>query len=167
MRVVDLNIPNSLWTARDSLRLAQNTLASIKLRTSKGIDANGKPFDEYSDKPIYIAKKGARLAPKGGRLSRTKKSIYYAKGYRQYKDESRRRGEDSSAEVDLVLSGQLMNNLVVKKATVNGFTIGLTKQVQSYGYYVNDKREYLGLTNKEIDILLSTVYFEVAKRLKV
>ena len=81
MRVVDLNIPNSLWTARDSLRLAQNTLASIKLRTSKGIDANGKPFDEYSDKPIYIAKKGARLAPKGGRLSRTKKSIYYAKGY--------------------------------------------------------------------------------------
>lgn len=179
MRIVDLNIPNSLWTARDSLRLAQDTLASIKLRTSRGIDANGKPFDEYSTKPIYVSKKGARLAPKGGRKTRVGKrnrrgrgskigtSIYYAGGYRQYKEESRRRGEGSSAEVDLVLSGQLMNNLVVKKATVNGFTIGLTKHVQSYGYHVNDKREYLGLTNKEIDILLSTVYFEVAKRLKV
>lgn len=164
---VNLDIPRTLWTARDTLRLAQNTLASIKLRTSKGIDANGKPFDEYSDKPIYVAKKGARLAPKGGRLSRTKKSIYYAKGYRQYKEESRRRGEDSSAEVDLVLSGQLMNNLVVKKATPTGFTIGLTKQVQSYGYYVNDKREYLGLTNKEIDVLVATVNDEIRKKLKV
>ena len=102
---VDIKIPRTLWTARDSLRLAQNTLAAIKLRTSRGIDANGVAFDGYSKKPpIYVAKRGARLAPKGGRPSRTGRSVYYQGGYQQYKRESRDRGSSSdSAEVDLVL----------------------------------------------------------------
>ena len=38
---VRLNLPNSLWTAKDSARLAANTVAAIKLRTSKGLDADG------------------------------------------------------------------------------------------------------------------------------
>ena len=45
---VNIKVPRSLWTKKDSARLASNTLASIKLRTSKGIDANGEEFDEYS-----------------------------------------------------------------------------------------------------------------------
>ena len=57
---VNLNLPTSLWTAQDSARLALNTLAAIKLRTSKGIDANGQPFDGYSKKPIYVAYRGGR-----------------------------------------------------------------------------------------------------------
>jgi len=167
---VNIKIPRTLWTAQDSMRLAQNTLAMIKLRTSEGIDANGDKFDDYSQTPIYVAKKGARLAPKGGRPSRTGQSIYYAGGYEQYKEESRRRGRKGnkdSAQVDLVLSGQLMNNLVVKDATATGFTIGLTKHVQSYGYHVNDKREYLGLTAENIDILSDAVAIEVRKKLGI
>ena len=74
---IKLNLPSSLWTARDTARLGMNTLAAIKLRTSKGFDANGKRFKGYSTKPLYVAFKGARLKPKGGRLSRTGKSIYY------------------------------------------------------------------------------------------
>lgn len=164
---VDINIPRTIWTAKDSLTLAQNTLAMIKLRTSKGIDANGVNFDKYSKEPIYVAKKGARLSPKGGRPSRTGKSVYYAGGYKQYKNESRRRGgKDDSAEVDLVLSGQLMNNLVVTEATAKGFKIGLTKQVQSYGYHVNDKREYLGLTDDDVKVLVEAVTFDVREKLK-
>ncbi len=80
---VTLNLPRSLWTAKDSLGLASNTLAQIKIRTGKGVDANGQPFKDYSQKPIYVSKKGARLAPKGGRPSRTGKSIYYNKGHAQ------------------------------------------------------------------------------------
>ena len=167
---VTLNLPRSLWTAKDSLGLASNTLAQIKIRTGKGVDANGQPFKDYSQKPIYVAQKGARLSPKGGRPSRTGQSVYYAGGYEQYKEDSRgrgRKGNNDSAQVDLVLSGQLMNNLVIKEATATGFTIGLTKHVQSYGYHVNEKREFLGLTEKDIDILSEAVSIGVRKKLGV
>ena len=53
---VNLNLPSSVWTASDSAALASNTLASIKLRTSKGIDANVKKFDDYSEEPLYVEK---------------------------------------------------------------------------------------------------------------
>jgi hypothetical protein len=163
---VNINVPKSLWTAKDTKRLALDTLASIKLRTSKGKDADGGSFKEYSKKPLYVAKRGARLAPKGGEPSRTGKSVYYAGGYRQYKDESRRRGGDgNSAEVDLVLSGNMMNNLVVKQATKNMFVIGLTDKAQ-YGYIVNEERRFLGLSAKDVEVLVEAVELEVRRKLK-
>lgn len=163
---VNLNLPTSLWSARDSARLALNTLAAIKLRTSKGIDANGQPFDGYSKKPIYVAYRGARLKPKGGRVSRTGQSVYYKGGYDQYKRESRRHGAGSSALVDLVASGVLMNNLMVLEATESRFIIGLTRHVRSYGYHVNAKREYIGLSPKDVNVLVSAVQAELVKKIK-
>jgi hypothetical protein len=161
-----LNIPSSIWTSQMTLRLAQDVLASIKLRTSRGLDASGKPFRAYSTEPLYVSKRGARLKPKGGRPSRTDNSIYYEGGYQQYKYESRRRGNSSdSAEVDLVLSGNMMNNLVVKSATADGFTIGLTDEA-TYGYQVNQTREFLGLSPKDIDILVATAENELRKQLE-
>lgn len=163
---VKLNLPRSLWTAKDSARLASNTLAQIKIRTGKGVDANGQLFKDYSTSPIYVPLKGARLKPKGGRKSRTKKSIYYAKGYAQYKEESRKRGGGGeSASVDLVLSGNMLNNFVVKEATVNGFKIGLTEHAQ-YGYEVNEYREFIGLTQGEVDILVKSVQIDLRNKLK-
>ncbi len=162
---VNLKIPRVLWSAKDSARLASDTVASIKLRTSRGLDAKGVKFDGYSTKSIYVAKRGARLKPKGGRPSRTGRSIFYAGGYRQYKHESRSRGGGGdSAEVDLILSGNMMNNLVVKSATPDGFTIGLTKQAQ-YGYFVNQKRQFLGLSPADVNILIQAVEIELRKRL--
>ena len=115
---VNIKVPRSLWTAKDTMRLAQNALASIKLRTSKGLDADEEPFKEYSDTPIYVSTRGARLKPKGGRPSRTGNSVFYEGGYQQYKEESRRRGSESdSAGVCQGLSGNMMNNLLVKQAT--------------------------------------------------
>jgi hypothetical protein len=89
---VNLNLPSSLWTARDSARLGLNTVAAVKLRTSKGIDADGQPFKPYSTSPIYIPRSSAVLSPKGGRVSRTGQSVYYQGGYREYKAQSRRYG---------------------------------------------------------------------------
>jgi hypothetical protein len=153
---VKLNLPRSLWTAKDSARLASNTLAQIKIRTGKGVDANGQLFKDYSTSPIYV----------GGRKSRTKKSIYYAKGYAQYKEESRKRGGGGeSASVDLVLSGNMLNNFVVKEATANGFKIGLTEHAQ-YGYEVNEHREFIGLTQGEVDILVKSVQIDLRNKLK-
>ena len=163
---VQLKLPRVLWSAKDTLRLAQNALASIKLRTSQGIDANGVKFSGYSKTPLYVSKRGARLKPKGGRPSRTGLSIYYAGGYKQYKNQSRnpKGGKSKSAEVDLILSGNMMNNLVVKEATVNHFTIGLTNNAQ-YGYAVNQDRKFLGLTKKDQEILVKAVEIELGKKL--
>ena len=163
---VTLKIPRVIWGARDTMRLASATLASIKLRTSRGIDANGVKFDDYSTNAIYVSKRGARLKPKGGRPSRTGRSIFYSGGYAQYKKQSRnpRGGTSTSAEVDLVLSGNMMNNLVIKEATANHFVIGLTKHAQ-YGYAVNRKREFLGLTKKDREILVKAVEIELRRRL--
>lgn len=161
---VNLNLPASLWTARDSARLASDTLASIKLRTTRGIDANGQKFDGYSTEPIYVAKRGARLAPKGGEPTPSGKSVFYEGGYKQYKHDSRRRSRlAGTAEVDLTLSGNMMNNLVVKEATAKGFTIGLTRHA-GYGYYVNEKREFLGLTSQDIDIITRAVTIELRRK---
>ena len=173
MGKVKLKFPKKLWTKKDTMRLAMNTLASIKLRTSRGLDANDIPFDKYSDKPIYIPigkGTGARLKPKGGRVSRTGNSVFYSGGYREYKDESRSRGkknkhQDDSAEVDLVLSGALMNNLVVLSAEQTRFTIGLTSHVKYYGYFVNDTREYIGLSDRDVEILFQSVREEIANKI--
>ena len=164
---IKLKIPSSLWTAGDSARVASNTLASIKIRTGKGISAEGIKFEEYSQNPLYVSFKGARLKPKGGRKSRTGKSVYYENGYEQYKHESRKRSKRAkSANVDLILSGQLMNNLVVLDARIDGFTIGLTKHVRHYGYDVNAIRPFLGLTKKEIDILVQSVAYDISEKLR-
>lgn len=163
---VNLNLPASLWTARDSARLASDTLASIKLRTTRGIDANGQPFKGYSTEPIYVAKRGARLAPKGGEPTPSGDSVYYEGGYRQYKYDSRRRATlAGTAEVDLTLSGNMMNNLVVKEATAKGFTIGLTRHA-GYGYYVNEEREFLGLTSQDVETITEAVALELRRKIQ-
>jgi hypothetical protein len=165
---VKLNLPRDIWTAKDTKALASNTVATVKRRTMKGVSSKGKKFKKYSTNPLYVSFRGARLKPKGGtRLSRTGKSIYYANGYRQYKEDSRKRrgGQGQTAEVDLVLSGQLMNNLVVLQATETRFRIGLTKHVRHYGYEVHKVRPYIGLTDNEIDTLVNAVAFDISKKL--
>ena len=163
---VNLNLPSSLWTARDSARLGLNTVAAIKLRTSKGIDADGKPFKPYSTNPIYIPRSGAVLTPKGGRVSRTGRSVYYPDGYREYKIKSRGHGSASSALVDLVLSGAMMNNLVLMEATDSRFIIGLTNRVRSYGYDVHADRPFIGLSPRDVNVLVSAVQAELTAKIK-
>ena len=165
---VKLNLPVNLWTQKDSKILGLNTLASIKLRTSKGMGYKGK-FTDYSVEPIYVglnSDTGKRLKPKGGR--KTPKSRFYEGGYAEYKEKSRKRrkGAGNSAAVDLVLSGQLMNNFVLKKARPDGFTLGLTKHVSHYGYDVNKSRPFIGLTKKDIDILVKAVTFDLKAKLE-
>tara|TARA_R100001015_G_C4632018_1_gene195056 strand:+ start:2428 stop:2955 length:528 start_codon:yes stop_codon:yes gene_type:complete len=169
---IKLNLPKQIWTKADTMRLAMDTLASIKLRTSRGIDANGTKFKQYSKKRIYISLDkgtGARLKPKGGVLSRTGKTMRFDGGYREYKNLSRKRGtvpgQTDSAEVDLVLSGSLMNNLVILKATQTRFVIGLTNNVKYYGYAVNQKREYLGLSPDDVRLIIVTARQTIADKL--
>ena len=74
-------------------------------------------------------------------------------------------GRGSSALVDLVLSGTLMNNLVLLRADAQRFVIGLTQQVRYYGYDVNNDREYLGLSPKDVEILVKAVQINLARKI--
>jgi len=58
----------------------------------------------------------------------------------------------------------MMNSLEVKGATPTGFVIGLNQNAQ-YGYIVNETREFLGLSPKDIEILIKAVEIEVRKKI--
>jgi hypothetical protein len=155
---IKLNLPPHILSLRQMQGVALNTVASIKLRTSKGIDAKGKNFKKYSTKPLYVSLRGHGLKPLGGRKSRTGQSVFYQKGYAEYKARSKK---VQTALVDLINSGNLMNNLVVLDVTQSGFRIGLTKHVASYGYDVNMTREFLGLTQKDQQRLTDALAYDI------
>lgn len=153
-----------IWTAQNNQVHALNSIALIKRRTMKGIDAKGTPFKKYSTKAIYVATKGARLKPKGGRVSSSGKSMYFVGGYKEYKQRSRL-GGIKTAEVDLTLSGVLMNSIQVLEAGQYSYKIGLASQGRPYGYYVNQKREFLGLTSKDVDIIVKAAAIDMKRNL--
>ena len=153
-----------IWTPQNNQVSALNAIALIKKRTMKGVSAKGRRFKKYSTKSIYINIRGARLKPKGGRLSRSKKSMYFQGGYKEYKERSRL-GRIQTAEVDLTLSGVLMNSIQVLEATEYSYTIGLASQSRHYGYHVNDKRPFLGLLKKEVNILIKAAAIDMKRNL--
>lgn len=168
---VRFRLPKDLWTERDTKRLALNTLASIKRRTMQGTDADGKPFKEYSERPIYIDFQGARLKPKGyTRKSEDGKSAYYEGGYREYKNKSRKRSKrpatKMTSDVDLVLSGSMLANFVPLKVSKTSFILGLAAPVRSYGYDVNKTRRFIGLSQPEVDQMTKVIALEIKQKLQ-
>ena len=142
------------WTSRDMDELAQAQVSALVVRTfqqGKGID--GRKFKKYSTTPMSVSKRFARLAPKGGRRSRTGKSVYYEGGYRQYKKESRtggvKSGRSPANAVDLTLSGQMMRSFKVLRHNSRRATIGLTGHARIYGAYVNKSRPWIGLSRND------------------
>lgn len=164
VRVIPRLLIPVIWTAENNQVNALNTIALIKMRTMKGISSTGKRFKGYSKKPIYVSMRGARLKPKGGRLSRTGKSMYFEGGYKQYKQKSRLGGL-RTAEVDLTLSGVLMNSIQVLETTATSYTIGLARQGRPYGYHVNEKRPFLGLLKKEINTIVKASALDMKRNL--
>jgi len=162
---ISVQIPE-IWTERDSQITALDTIALIRFRVYAGKDTKDRPFKGYSTKPIYVSKRGARLTPKGGR--RTKKGMFFEGGYQEYKQKSRRRvsgGSNQTAEVDLTLSGALMNNLVMTDSTKTSFTIGLSSAVKHYGYYVHEDRPFIGLSASDQRKLTDAVAARIRKKL--
>jgi len=154
-------ITPQLWSEQDSLRTGLDTIALIKARTMKGISSTGARFKRYSTKPIYISR-DAFPSPKGG--EQVGDSVYYKGGYREYKRSSR--GTSRTAEVDLTLTGNLMNGLQIIKHDRLSFTIGLIQQVRHYGYRVNEERPYIGLTEREVKIITKTINMAIGRKLR-
>lgn len=160
----------ALLTAKDMRAVGNDIVATIRKRTLAGIDRRGNPFKGYSTRPIYVAVRGARLAPKPGRWSRSRRSVYYAGGYREYKLASRLPGQGAAiasavqaggaalsaivgqlgtAEVDLTLSGRMLQSLHVSKATASTVEVSLGASEALYGVHVNEQRQFVGLTKDE------------------
>jgi hypothetical protein len=59
----------------------------------------------------------------------------------------------------------MINNLVVKSATAQGFTIGLTQHA-GYGYYVNEEREFLGLSPDDVEMVVEAARINLEKKIK-
>ncbi len=141
-----------LLTVKDMRQLGHDVVATVKQRTLRGLDSRGNRFKSYSKNPIYVARKRARLAPKGGRPSRTGKSVFYAGGYAEYKRASRRFSssiQGATAEIDLTLSGQMLNSLHVARATTTQVHVSVGAREALYGIHVNNARRFMGLTKKE------------------
>jgi hypothetical protein len=158
---ISLNLPPLNLTKTMMKGIAQDILAIIKIRIYKGLDYNLSKFKAYSTKPIYIGYKSTtykRLKPKRG--IKKPNSMFFAGGYAEYKEKSRKRSnsiEGQTAAVDLTLSGMMLQNFVVLDATNTKFTIGLLPPVQDYGYAVNQTRGFIGLADKEVDQLVQIV----------
>ena len=158
---ISLNLPTLNLNKPQMVAIAQDILAIIKIRIYKGLDYNLSKFRAYSTKPIYINYKSTtykRLKPKGG--VKKLKSMFFAGGYAEYKEKSRKRSnaiEGQTAAVDLTLSGMMLQNFVVLDSTNTKFTIGLLPPVQDYGYAVNQDRGFIGLAKKEVDQLVEIV----------
>ena len=71
-----------------------------------------------------------------------------------------------TSEVDLVLSGSLMANFIPLKVTKTRFTLGLGSPVQAYGYYVNQKRSFIGLSQPEVDQMTQVIALEIKQKLQ-
>jgi len=158
---INLSLPSLAMTQPKMLAIGLDMVSIIKTRIYKGLDANEKPFLAYSTKPLYVPKDGElarRLAPKGG--VRVEGGMFFEGGYREYKNKSRRRSnaiEGQTAEVDLTLSGMMMQNFTVLSSTDQSFIIGLLPPVRQYGYNVNRRRSFIGLSPKEVDQLIEIV----------
>lgn len=149
-------LPRTLWTRADSVMLGNQVVAAIVERIHvRGHNANDQSFEPHSTKPIYIAKDGPtglRLAPKGGRESRTGKSVYYEDGYRGYKLHSR-----GSAKKTLVLSGELGRSWRVKDASATHALVGMTGDAARYGTHLNRSKHsgnFAALSPKDRVIVL-------------
>ncbi|MDP3908851.1 MAG: hypothetical protein Q8Q14_00530 [Gemmatimonadales bacterium] len=180
----------TLW---DEQAMAAVTAWSVEIivnRTTRlGIGADGEPLAAYATKAMTVglrSETAIRLKPKGGKPAygpgRPRRLLsasgrppagkswpitgrYYDGGYREYKQASRK-GNIRSAEVDLVLSGQLMRSIDAVQVTAEQGTVSIRGPAREYGPAVNEDRPFLGHHDAEM-VELDIVIGEQVDRLMV
>jgi hypothetical protein len=122
---------------RDTDKVLRSVLSTMQVVISdrifeRGEDANGGSIGSYSTKKTSISKK---------RQSRNTGHSYFAKGYKQYKEEV---GLDSS-KVTLVDSGQMRDDWSVIRVDDKSYKLGFKNELNSLKAEGNQTR-----FNKEI-----------------
>lgn len=146
------------------LRIGNAVVAIIRTRTLKGRSALGKPFAPYSTRRIWIPLRkgsGARLAPKGGTLSRTGKSMRFDGGWAEYKQRSAKQGQlptggaavGPTAAVNLTLSGQMMRSIRPAQADARTVVVQVGDGAADYAEGVQQLRPFMGVAPDELPAL--------------
>jgi hypothetical protein len=102
------------------------------------------PEDAKRARALYRKTKGRR-----GRSDWVVIGRRYPGGYAEYKRASRK-GSIASAEVDLTLSGELMDSVDMIAASATEGLVSIRGQAREYGVHVNAKRQFLGHHQGEI-----------------
>ena len=160
--VVTLEV-GALIDKRGMRAIGNAGVALIRRRTSAGRGYSG-PFAAYSTRPIYITRgrgTGARLSPKGGRPSKTGRSVYYAGGYAEYKQLS-----TGSGVINLTLSGQLLRTVRVAKASASSVTIKAGNESVRYAGAVDAKRPFMGIAPDELGVIEAVASDEIDRVLR-
>jgi len=157
---INLDLPSFELTAQDMTQLGNEQIALIKVRIyDKHLTSYGDKFKPYSTRPFTVAKESylwKRLRPKGG-IKTKNGGMYFKGGYAEYKAKSTGNG----GKVDLTLSGNLMQSLNVVSATNSTFAISPTGKAASYAEKVDKDRPFIGLSNKEVDILKDMILSKI------
>lgn len=135
------------WKRDHSFNVGTFAVNVIAHRTfDQGKDVRDRGFKPYSKKAIYIPTKGVMPKPKGGKLSRTGKSMLFERGYRQYKFRAL-----GYARVTLTASGALRRSFRVLKVSRkrDQVSIGIAGDPRLYGLAINETREWIGVSPKD------------------
>jgi hypothetical protein len=165
-----------IWTDIDSLATGQDASELIRIRTERGIDANGKPFAPYSPRgPVYINPRrgiGLALTPKGGTLSRTGRTMKFA-DYGEYKLLSNTKtGRVVSAAYSsagrrptLIASGRMMISVRPRSHDRTQVQVGVGDEVATYAAGVQQLRPFIGLTAADTEVLVKAMSARIADNL--
>lgn len=155
--------------------IAQMINSIIKERTTSGIDKFGKSFKEYSTKPFKTSYKGF---PNKGILKQMVKSeqavvFENAKGYKMvlvkigYADYKKQlyAKTNYSGKVNLTLSGRMLQDQTVLRASENTIIIGFNNRdmAKRVAQNISRGRDFLGLPNEVLlnDPRLSKLIFDI------
>lgn len=138
-------------------RLAEEVVSIIRNRTRKErVDIHGNAFHQYSTTKLYMSTSAAynanRAAPKGGKLSKSGKSMRFDNGYLQYKSII------SGPQPNLDNLGIMLNSIDIKSGSQNNTLIIYFKDsgnrslansalgaVHQYGLGKNPPRPFFGI----------------------
>jgi hypothetical protein len=178
------SMPTQVTDREAMVQIAADVVTIIRRRTNRGQSARGEAFKPYSTRPISIGTfsqpgTGRRLAPKGGKLSKSGKSMRFTGGYAEYKRLSRGAGAlpatgyaaaavGPSSEVDLLLSGELRRSIEVAQADEDSAMVQTGTRTATYAGAVNALRPFMGLApgdRAQVEaVLKSAVLGAIARR---
>jgi hypothetical protein len=155
------SVPTQVTDRQAMVQIAQDVISIIRRRTNRGQSAEGKAFKPYSTRPTNIPVLnepgvGRRLTPKGGKLSKSGRSMRFAGGYAEYKRLSRGSGAlpatgyaaaavGPSSDVDLLSSGELRRSIEVAQADADSAVVQTNTRTATYAGAVNALRPFMGI----------------------
>lgn len=161
--------PSFVWDLTAMRDVAEVLRTSMVQRTFfEGLDTNDAPLKAYSSKPVVIYNKSEtarRLKPKGGQPWKGRRGPgkgrvvgrFYAGGYAEFKEQSRKGLNANSVEVDLILSGQLSRSVAVQAISKTGVRISPRGSAVAYAAATNDKRQWWGISPRNNSDLVAAL----------